>query len=111
MSSCKQSLQLHNIWQSHRNINVRSAHQSATCSLGTNFVFFRVLEVTKCVLVANQLSLVISPIYLCLKYHCNDLAFMIIIEELQLQYDNIVYKKVSQINYWKANPNSGVYVR
>ena len=36
---------------------------------------------------------------------------MIIIEELQLQYDNIVYKKVSQINYWKANPNSGVYVR
>ena len=88
---------LHNIRESHRNINVSSAHQNAVCSFGTNLVFLWVLEVTTCFLVVNQLSLVISP-YLHvtphLTVHSNYVGFMIISKEL-LQYEYIIYKMIS----------------
>ena len=35
---------LHNIWQSHRNINMSSGHQSATCSLDTKLLGFLVFR-------------------------------------------------------------------
>ena len=41
-----------------------AAHQSATCSFGTNLLFSRALEVTNCVLVVNQISVVIAAFYL-----------------------------------------------
>ena len=63
---------------------VSSAHQSATCSFGTNLSVFKMdLEVTKCILVVNQLSFGVSP-YIHekphTKIHSIDEGFVIIVE-------------------------------
>ena len=59
--------------------------------------FLKVLEVTKCVLVVTRISIVFpyQQVTPNLKVHSNYSGFVIIAEELWLQYDYIIYKMIS----------------
>ena len=63
---------------------ISSSRQNTTRSLSANSVLFSVLGVTKCVLLVNQIAMVISPCNMHvtphLKIHSNYLGFVIIAE-------------------------------